>query len=210
MTALFDTIFPEDCQSCGAPAGAGGLCGACDQHIPGLLSPFDAPPSFRTAWALGGYDGPLGDLIRRGKYRPDPMVFRRLGQRLAQAANGRLPRVDAVCWVSVPRQRRWKRGFDQSEMLARPVARVLGVPMFDALIRVNPEEQAGRMRHERAEGARGAFRLRPSLRIRPLPRAVLLIDDVVTTGSTARACGDELLAGGVRRAHLLCVAGAHV
>jgi len=209
-SALLDVVFPEDCPSCGQPASAGALCAGCRGGLPRFFRPISPPPGLQTAWVLGGYDGPLGDLVRRGKYRPDPLVFRRLGGLLGEAAAGRLPHIEAVCWVPVPWQRRTQRGFDQAEQLARPIARALGVPAISALRRVRSAEQAGRMRHERASGARGAFAVKRGFELRcPPPRHVLLVDDVVTTGSTARACAEELLCGGAERVHLLCVASAH-
>lgn len=210
LSALLDVVYPEDCPSCGAPADAGALCRGCTTSLPRFLRPIEPPPGTRTAWILGGYEGALGDLIRRGKYRPDPTAFRWLGRQLGASAAHRLPQVDAVCWVPVPWQRRATRGFDQAELLARPVARALGVPALAALRRVRAAEQAGRLRHERAEGARGAFVVKRAFELRcPPPERVLLIDDVMTTGSTARACAEELLCGGAQRVHLLCVASAH-
>lgn len=210
LAALLDVVYPEDCPSCGSPADAGALCTECVTSLPRFLRPIDPPPGTGTAWILGGYEGPLGDLIRRGKYRPDPIAFRWLGHQLGTAAAHRLPQVDAVCWVPVPWRRRATRGFDQAEQLARPVARALGVPALAALRRVRSAEQAGRMKHERAEAARGAFAVKRLFELRcPPPERILLVDDVVTTGATARACAEELLCGGAKRVHLLCAASAH-
>ncbi|MFT4974903.1 MAG: ComF family protein [Myxococcota bacterium] len=210
-SAFLDVVYPEDCPACGQPASAvGGLCTKCATSLPRFLRPIEPPPGIRTAWVLGGYDGSLGDLIRRGKYRPDPSVFQWLGRQLGAASAHRLPGTDAVCWVPVPWRRRAKRGFDQAEQLARPVASAIGVPTLSALRRIRGAEQAGRMRHERAEGARGAFGVARQFELcLPPPARVLLVDDVVTTGATARSCAEELLCGGTERVHLLCVASAH-
>ena len=205
VSGLLDLLFPEDCPACQAPALGVGLCAACAGDIPQRLRPLPDIPGIATAWALGPYEGALGALVRRGKYRPDPIVLGWLGQRLAAAAGGRLPRAEAVCWTPVPTRRRVTRGFDQAELLARPVAGALGVPLWAGLRRVRPLEQAGRPRSERATGARGAFAVAPR---GSAPETVLLVDDVVTTGATARACAEELLCSGARRVHLLCVASA--
>ena len=151
--------------------------------------------------------GPLGALVRRGKYRPDPGAILELGRRLATAAMGRLPSVSCATHVPVPPSRRLTRGFDQSALLAAEVARRLHTPHLSLLRRVRSEEQAGRSHRERIEGARGAFRLR--LDAAP-PPTVLLVDDVMTTGATAAACADELLAGGAECVILLAVAGGPV
>jgi ComF family protein len=151
---------------------------------------------------LGPYEGVLGACVRRAKYRPDPRLAQDLGRRLARAARGRLPRVDAVVPVPIPLRRRLTRGFDQAEILARPVAMALGAPLVPALGRVDPAEQAGRSHRERLRAARQAWRVR-----RPVAGPVLLVDDVVTTGATAAACADALLCEGASRVWLLAVAG---
>lgn len=200
---LLDVLFPADCLSCGAPARHR-LCAACLDEIPTLLRPISSPPAIATAWILGGYDSPLGAWVRQGKYRGDPGAFTEMGARLAEAGAGRLPRIDAIAPVPVPRRRRLQRGFDQAELLAVPVGRRLGVPVRRMLRRVDPTEQSTRSTRQRAAGARGAFAHTGE----PAPERVLLIDDVITSGSTARACAEALLCAGARRIHLLCVADA--
>lgn len=201
---LLDVIFPVNCPACDAPTRRG-LCAQCADEIPTLLRPVAPPPAVATAWILGSYDGPLGAWIRQGKYRCDPSAFAAMGARLAAAAAGRLPRVDALVSVPVPRHRRLTRGFDQAELLASAVGAALSAPLLPLLRRVDATEQAARSRRQRASGARAAFAHRGP----PAPERVLLIDDVITSGATARACAEELLCAGARRVHLLCVAAAH-
>ena len=201
---LLDVIFPVDCPACAAPA-RGGLCAACSAEVPTLLRPIEPPPGVATAWALGDYDGPLGAWIRQGKYRSDPSAFAAMGARLAAASAGRLPRVDAVVAVPVPWRRRLSRGFDQAELLAHAVSDALQAPLLPLLHRVEGTEQATRSMRQRAAGARAAFaHCGPSA-----PDRVLLVDDVITSGATARACAEELLCAGARRVHFLCIAAAN-
>ena len=205
LRAALDLLLPDDCPGCAGPRGLGpaSLCPDCEAQLTGLLRPMSPPQGLAWAFGLGPYDGPLGAMIRRAKYRPDPQACQELALRLARAAAGRLPQVDAVVPVPVPTRRRLRRGFDQGELLARALARTLDRPMLPALVRVRAQEQAGRDHRERRRGARGAFRLRGEV-----PPLVLLVDDVVTTGATAAACADALLCGGARRVGLICVAAA--
>jgi ComF family protein len=98
--------------------------------------------------------------------------------------------VDVVTWAPTTPDRRRSRGFDQSELIARAVARRLGRPTRRLLRRENGPAQTGRSAAERWTGPRFALRLR----LRPGTK-VLLVDDVVTTGATVAAAARCLRTG---------------
>lgn len=176
-----------------------GLCDSCLPRVGGLPRWFPVEAPVREAWCLGPYDGPLGAALRAAKFGPDLRRMEGLGQLLAAAAVGRLPRVDAVVPVPVPRLRRWRRGFDQGQVLAEPVARALGRPCLAVLgRRSSPPLSRGADLAARQRRARASFRARAGA-----PRRVLLVDDVRTTGATAAVCADELLGAGAQRVYLL-------
>ncbi|MEO5723589.1 MAG: phosphoribosyltransferase family protein, partial [Ilumatobacteraceae bacterium] len=109
--------------------------------------------------------------------------------------------VDVVTWAPTSPSNAGRRGFDQAEMLARAVARELGVPCRRLLYRSHGQSQSGHGRADRLQHT-AAFRARA-----PRPGlAVLLVDDVVTTGATLRTARDSLLAAGV--ADVQCIAVA--
>jgi ComF family protein len=108
---------------------------------------------------------------------------------------------DAVTWVPLSRKRRARRGFDQAELLARALARRLDVPARRLLVRRrDTREQARATAQERRRALRGAFS-----GVGLVPGRVLLVDDVVTTGSTVAACASTLRRAG---AHRVVVAAA--
>lgn len=203
-SSLLSAVFPEPCPACDGEAWGALLCDACAAELVALPRGLDVPPPLAAGFALGPYAGPLGALVRQAKYRPDPRALDELSGRLAAAARGRLPRVDLVTHVPVPLSRRLRRGFDQGEQLARAVASAIGAPHRPLLRRVRDLEQASLDHAARERAARGAFRLQRG-RHRPMGR-VLLVDDVITTGHTAAACADELLAEGARAVVVLAVA----
>ena len=152
--------------------------------------PFDA------AVRLGPYDGALRDAILRAKQPGGEGVAETLGRVWATARRPQLLAAGAGAIVPVPLhwRRRWSRGFNQSEAVARGVAGVLGLPLLPfAMRRVRPTpKQVGTSRAERLRNVEGAFA--PTLR---LPRMrILLIDDVLTTGATASAASRAVLATG--------------
>ena len=208
LPAIMDCLWPEPCPSCGAdgrPSADSVVCVDCRRALPLLPRPIKAPAGVASAWVLGPYEGPLGAMVRRAKYGPDARTAAELARRLAGAARGRLPAVALVTHVPVAPGRRWARGFDQAEVLAVQTAAAIGRVHMETLRRVTHTEQAGRTTRDRRRGARGAYAPLASLE---LSGPVLLIDDVITTGSTATSCADQLLASGARSVHLLCVAGA--
>ena len=175
-------LFPPACLACDAPGPA--LCDRC-APAPGDAVAFalDGIPAF----ALGAYDGALRRAIvaMKGGQR-DPL------DAFAELLAARAPLDGALVPLPTSRGRRAERGFDQSVELARRVAARRGV-MCVELLEKRGAAQEGRKRLERLAAA-DRFRLRASV---PLPDAVTLLDDVCTTGSTARDAARVLRAAGV-------------
>jgi ComF family protein len=150
----------------------------------------------------------LRELIHLFKYGRVKTLARPLGDLLSAALPGD-EQFDAVAPVPLHWRREWQRGFNQSELLARVIARRCGIPVVKALRRVRPTlTQAGLSNTSRRRNVAAAFR---GVRRAPWSPAVegqsiLLIDDVMTTGSTAASCALALKRAGARRVALLTVA----
>jgi ComF family protein len=179
----------------GFPLDAEGKCALCRSGLRG----FDA------AYCFGAYEGTLRELIHLYKYGRIQTMWRPLADLLASA----LPldeRFDAVAPVPLHWRKRWQRGFNQSDLLAREIARRRGIPAVNALRRVRyTESQAGLSNTGRRKNVAAAFECRRAGQALAGKR-VLLIDDVMTTGSTAAACARVLKQAGVARVVLLTVA----
>jgi competence protein ComFC len=177
------------------PLDAEGRCGLCRAGLRG----FDA------AYCFGSYEGTLRELIHLYKYGR----IQTLSQPLADFLASALPldeRFDAVTPVPLHWRKRWQRGFNQSELLARAIARRRGIPMVGALRRARfTPTQAGLSNTERRRNVAAAFEARRAVR-RLAGRRVLLIDDVMTTGSTAAACARALRQAGAAKVVLATVA----
>jgi ComF family protein len=174
------------------PLDADGRCALCRFGLRG----FDA------AYCFGAYEGVLRELIHLYKYGRVKTLARPLGALLA-AALPREERFDAVTPVPLHWRRQWQRGFNQSELLARGIARRCGIPVIHALKRVRPTvAQAGLSNTGRRQNVAAAFRPRRTVE----GKRILLIDDVMTTGSTAAACALALKRAGAAKVSLLTVA----
>ena len=149
----------------------------------------------RSAFA---YQGPARDAVRRLKFSGWRGVAEALAGALAALGP---PPADAVSWVPLSRGRRAERGFDQAGVLARALARELGLPS-DAFVRRTRETvpQSRRSREERLLAMTDAFARIPG---KQAPERLLLVDDVLTTGATASSCAAALLEAGAREIHLL-------
>ena len=145
------------------------------------------------------YDGPLAAAIRGMKFSG----WHGLARHLAAAMAEMLSPVEAelITWVPLSRRRLARRGFDQAEVLARALAVHLGIPTRRLLERHRSTRAQARMSGaERRRALTGAFRA--------IGRAdrLLLVDDVLTTGSTAAACAEALVTAGARRVEVVTAA----
>ncbi|MDD5469870.1 MAG: hypothetical protein PHO92_03705 [Candidatus Peribacteraceae bacterium] len=130
------------------------------------------------------------------KYRRIPGVAEHLGGLLAEGCSSSLPPSSVLCPVPLHWIRRFWRGFNQAELLATVAGERTGLPVQRLLRRARPTgSQARRNRCERLTALAGAFRVCAA----PLPRCVVLIDDLATTGATLDACAVALKEAGVQR-----------
>ena len=186
-------LLPVRCVVCGA--GNVLLCTSCARRlVPAPALP--PPPGVDEARTLFLYDEVGAGVLGALKYRNAHRLVRLLGPQLAAIAPAR---PDLVTWAPATPANRRRRGYDQGELLARELARRLGVPCRRLLARGRDLPQAARGRADRAFG--------PRLRCRgPVPASVLVIDDVLTTGATLATAAGLLRRGGARRVDVLAVA----
>jgi ComF family protein len=209
------TLLPV-CSSCwnALPTQTGPLCASCGEDLDwdpaatgqDLCRPCRAvPPDFTQAVAHGTYNGTLRSLLHLLKYDGMEPIAKRLGILLADQVLALRDLPADLLAVPVPlyRKKRRSRGFNQSELLTRALLSTLrqrrpeisiklGAPL---LVRQRAtESQAGLTPHQRRENVRGAFFVPRPETIRG--HHILLIDDIYTTGATARACSTALRRAG--------------
>ena len=229
---LFSVVFPDDCRVCGQPLHEISripVCAACLSEPQPLIAeyfciscraPFLNPhpldetgrcalcrlglAGFDAVYSYGSYEGTLRKLIHLFKYGKIRPLARPFGDLLSRVVP-REQRFDCVVPMPLHWRRRWERGFNQSELLAREIARRWNVPLLQAVKRVKATaSQAGLTNAKRRANVSGAFDMRRGLRLHGA--RVLLVDDVLTTGASAAACARVLKRAGAAHVALLAVA----
>lgn len=233
LRAAADIVFPPSCLNCRAATGAPyGLCASCwsqarfierpycerlgtpfaaDLGGDGFLSP-DAvanPPVFARARAVAQFeDGAIRQLVHRLKYSDRMELAKPMGAWMARAGAELLDDADLLVPVPLHRRRLASRKFNQANALAQAVSVESGVPVDPfALVRVKPTaSQVGLSRSQRALNLQGAFRVPEAMTARVEGRAIVLVDDVMTSGATANAASRALLRAGAKRIDVLVFA----
>lgn len=225
--AFVNLLFPATCAACGAPGSP--LCDRCAQEVQPFPGPICArcgslqPRAVALCAACAARPGrpialmravtvhgpPMRGLIHALKYEQRPELGAPLARYLAagfaapewQAA---AHAVDAVVPVPIHAERLRERGYNQSELLARPFAAAAGLavePGWLARTR-HTRQQVGLNAPERQANVQDAFTAAPAVR----GRTLLLVDDVCTTGATMHACAAAAYAAGAQAVYALALA----
>jgi ComF family protein len=169
-------------------------------------------PQFRQAVAYGAYEGALRELVHLFKYQGVKPAGKLLGSLLHQAV-ARMALPDSLVVVPVPLWpgKRNARGFNQAEAIARTFLsfRVPSSIQLDTSILVRAREtasQTGLTRRQRRANVRGAFAVAGPQKVKG--RSILIVDDVMTTGTTAGECARVLRRAGAKEVFVATVARA--
>ncbi len=192
-------LFRQRCEACGDIARV--LCVSCRTQLFAMVQ-----PDSDLAVVAVAYEGIARRLILNLKYHNRRQVVSVLVELLAQRVMQRIPNIATICdvvtWAPTSTARVRRRGHDQSELLARRLAKVLDVPCRRLLIKTSTNVQTGASREERLRGS--VF----SARKLGVNSHVMVVDDVVTTGTTLRCAADALRKVGVCQVTCVAVASA--
>jgi ComF family protein len=227
-------LFPAPCLACAEPLWRPretfGLCAGCERRLvprvagahcvvcghrlggcaatPRLCSGCRRRrPSYRRLLWGWDYAEPFDQVVMALKFRRLDYLGSQLGRRLGRSLAPELGKVDCVVPVPLHWWRRWRRGYDQAELIAQAVAGEIGRPWLRLLRRSRATRpQSLRGLAERRQGLHGAFAAAFRAGEKTLGRHVLLVDDVATTGATLEAAASCLRAMGAVRVTALVAA----
>lgn len=183
-------------------AGPDGTCSACSARLWHRLEPHVVHREPVPVLALGPFEGPLRTVVHEVKFGGRIRLAVAAGRRLGGAIRQQGWPVARVVPVPLHAARRRERGFNQADGIARGVAGTFRLRPWRGIVRVRATgRQARTARRGRRRNVEGAF---VAKRMPSLP--VVLVDDVWTTGATARACRAALLEAGAREVRVAVIA----
>ncbi len=226
--SLLKWFVPLSCMICKETdiSKEGPFCNECLQKFKELFSkpctfcgesPYNCQ-CFKTngikdLFFLFWYDGLLSaDIIAIIKYRGERRYASYFGKLIAERIKEKSPNIklDGVCFVPRSPNNIRKRGFDQSKLLAESVSYYLGVPLLPCIIRKGKSSEQKKLSgEERRKNVKNKFRVKIENLVfesGEIPSKILLIDDIITTGSTVKECSYLLGKSGVRNVYVGAIA----
>ena len=196
---VLDVVYPPKCMLCRKLLESSDtvLCPRCGHDLPEYDGPLRKVTYYEKAVAPFFYEEPIRDAILRFKFHGMQDYASQFARWMAVWVRDHLEgEFDLISWVPCSAKRRWTRGFDQAELLAMELGRELGVPVLRTLQKVknNPKQSTLPDAARRRANVLGVYRaVQPE---RFVGKRVLVVDDVLTTGSTLSECGKVLRMAG--------------
>jgi ComF family protein len=219
--AALDLAYPPQCVACNTiTSEPATLCAQCWRTMPFIARPYCErlgtpfnvdiggpllspaaiadPPVFDRARAVAHHDGAARDLVHKLKYGDRQELALAMGRLMATGAGEVFANADVLVPVPLHWTRLWQRRFNQAAALARVIAQETALPVDPMLLRRRKRtlRQVGLSRSQRQQNLQGAFVVPAMARASLAGKRVVLIDDVMTTGSTANASARALLKAG--------------
>lgn len=206
---LLFLLFPARCLGCGQVVRPTEFfCPSCGESLPGTARRcFSLPGSDKKLAVLAPmpYRDGCRETLHRYKFQGERGLSGQLGRLMAATALEFPVGFHGAAYVPLSRAGRRGRGYDQSRLLAKSLARALGVPLLDVLEKARETKvQHSLGRAARLENVRGAYRAEGGA----AGKTLLLVDDIVTTGATLCQCACALYQAGAKEVYGLCAASA--
>ncbi|MBF7686643.1 ComF family protein [Acinetobacter rathckeae] len=176
------------------------VCNDCWQHL--KVQPQHLNKQDISILTTAQYQYPINKIIQKFKYNHQLQYLRLFSDLLDQI---KIPNVQAIVAMPISTARLHERGFNQAHLLAKIIAKKYRLPIWAPIERIKEHSQKGQSRSERlTNNIQQQFKIKDKQRIKY--RHVLIIDDVVTTGSSIQALKLKLEQIGCKHIHVICIA----
>lgn len=202
LSSLLNLVFPKLCVCCGGVLmeGEENICLTCLYTLPRVVDKDYTNNKVMdlflgrimlekaTAWLHFEKESKVQNILHHIKYKDKDNFARQMGEIMASEIPDFFAEIDAIVPVPLHPKKEKMRGYNQSVEIAKGVQRVVGVPIFSQLLERTrfSETQTHKNKEERWQNTQGLFSLEANEGFEG--KHILLIDDVLTTGSTAIAC----------------------
>lgn len=214
--AFLDLLYPPFCCNCGKIGTY--LCPNCYQTINFIPLPLaiDLEPNYlNSVYVTAHYEGALKKLIKTYKYKSVKDIGRLLSKLIWYSTT--LPKVDLVTYVPINKKKLSKRGFNQTEIIAKQLALLMEVPCIPILTKIGKYNSQASMesKEDRLNNLKGTFIISKQFskyiknnNIHKI-ESVLIIDDVITTGTTLNEAARVIKESGIKQVYGFAIAHGH-
>ena len=204
-------LFPPKCVLCRKvlKENETDLCRECRAHTPEFSKQTKKLPYLAGWTALWYYEGDVRRSILRFKFYNARSYAETYGRLLAMKLLQEETEFDLLTWAPISRMRKWRRGYDQVELIAQAVGKELGIAPVATLKkrRNNPPQSGIRDAARRRANVFGVYQVLDPQQL--VGKRILLLDDIMTTGATAGECARMLLTDGAKEVYCAAVASAY-
>ncbi len=212
--SLIELLYPPKCIFCEAVTEDGYICSSCEKSLPwtGKNSCVTKGDFFVRCVSPLHYKDNVRNAIHRYKFRHYESYGKHFAELIYDCVTENIPqKPDLITFVPLSFRRRLSRGYNQSQLMAEHIARLSGIPLYPVLRKTKHTTAQSLLddASKRKANISGAYKVRRNTDITGLN--ILLIDDVVTTGSTLSECSRMLLMAGADAVYCatLAKAGKH-
>jgi competence protein ComFC len=188
-------VSRKRCKICGKPIKSGKICGNCREET----------PYFDLVISCGSYVPPFSDIIKFFKYRNRPSLSTKLARKLYSNYNSRADArdIEYLSWIPMTGAEKRERGYNQSRLLAEEFSKISSLTSINLLRKTSSIPSQTTLPYEkRFVNVKNAYRIRKKTLKEfkgNLENGIILVDDVLTTGSTLNECARELKEAGFKK-----------
>lgn len=197
LKAIFNFIYPPRCVFCRKPLSNEGICEDCLKELPFVKSKIINPQFITKTCAPLYYEDRVRAAIIRYKFHDKTAYATHFAKLMHEMIENRIEEdVDFITWVPLSPKKLKRRGYDQAELIACELSKIMGVPVIRSLkkIRENLSQHKLKTIPERRANVIGAYSCVNIEEIKG--KNLLVVDDVLTTGSTISECARTLKVAG--------------
>lgn len=207
---ISELLFPWKCVFCGCVLENTDICSDCEKNLPYTKgdSIYQKFPFVDKCVSPLYYKDRVRESIHRYKFYGCSAYFARYAAMMADCVENNLDcgGIDVISWIPLSKKRQHARGYNQAELVAREMAKLVGLPCAAVLkkIKNNKAQSSTRSFRQRSKNVVGAYELIDGADVKG--KHILLVDDVVTTGSTLSEAARMLKKAGAKAVYCATLA----